>query len=253
MKVFRKIRFDLLKNQKSIKYLKYAVGEIILVVFGILIALQINNWNNYKKERIIERETLANLQLDLQAASDQLNAKIRQNRKFFQCDSILIKIIHEKKTISIDSLESLVLCHLITPTFDPEVGTLTEIINTGKLNIINNSDLRSHISTWNRYIENLNETTEKLKHFDINVKTPLYETKIPMINWFSYWYEDWAKFYPKSNFSWNPEELVYTLEFENMLANYIIFSGTQRYRLLEMKQKIDEMVQLIDKELSLEG
>ena len=248
MKVFRKIRFDLLKNQKSIKYLKYAVGEIILVVLGILIALQINNWNNYKKERIIERETLANLQLDLQAASDQLNAKIRQNRKFFQCDSILIKIIHEKKTISIDSLESLVLCHLITPTFDPEVGTLTEIINTGKLNIINNSELRSHISTWNRYIENLNETTEKLKHFDINVRTPMYEDKIPVINWFYHHYQFEGFDYPTSNYLWEPEDLIFTLEFENMLANYVIFSGIQYTRLTQMERKINDMILLIDKE-----
>ena len=57
---FRKIRRDLITNSQSIKYLKYAIGEVILVVLGILIALQINNWkekrnNDYKKEVHIQR------------------------------------------------------------------------------------------------------------------------------------------------------------------------------------------------------
>jgi len=50
-KIFRKIRQKLLSDNKSIKYLLYAIGEILLVVIGILIALQINNSNDYKKQR----------------------------------------------------------------------------------------------------------------------------------------------------------------------------------------------------------
>ena len=46
IKFFRKIRYDLMEKNKTGKYLKYAIGEIILVVIGILIALYINNWNN---------------------------------------------------------------------------------------------------------------------------------------------------------------------------------------------------------------
>ena len=50
MKIFRKIRFDLMEKNKTGNYIKYAIGEIILVVLGILIALQINNWNQTKKD-----------------------------------------------------------------------------------------------------------------------------------------------------------------------------------------------------------
>jgi len=51
IKLFRNIRQNLLSEGKSVKYLKYAFGEIILVVIGILIALQINNWNLERKSR----------------------------------------------------------------------------------------------------------------------------------------------------------------------------------------------------------
>ena len=54
IKFFRHIRKSLLMENKTGKYLKYAIGEIILVVIGILIALSINNWNEERKNRILE-------------------------------------------------------------------------------------------------------------------------------------------------------------------------------------------------------
>jgi hypothetical protein len=61
IKFFRKIRQGLLAENKFTKYLAYAFGEIILVVIGILIALQLHNWSDYKKERIAETKLLQNL------------------------------------------------------------------------------------------------------------------------------------------------------------------------------------------------
>ena len=56
IKFFRKIRQNLLSEGKTGKYFKYAIGEIILVVIGILIALQINNWNENRKNKIAEAD-----------------------------------------------------------------------------------------------------------------------------------------------------------------------------------------------------
>ena len=56
IKFFRKIRYDLMEKNKTGKYFKYAIGEIILVVIGILIALQINNWNENRKNRVTEAD-----------------------------------------------------------------------------------------------------------------------------------------------------------------------------------------------------
>jgi hypothetical protein len=67
IKFFRKIRQNLLMENKTGKYFKYAIGEIILVVIGILIALQINNWNENRKNSINEKALLANTINDLDA------------------------------------------------------------------------------------------------------------------------------------------------------------------------------------------
>jgi len=66
IKFFRKIRYNLMETGKTGKYLKYAIGEIVLVVIGILIALSINNWNENKKERKLETKVLSELLTSLE-------------------------------------------------------------------------------------------------------------------------------------------------------------------------------------------
>ena len=51
LKIFRKIRQNMLKNNKVTAYLLYAIGEIVLVMIGILLALQVNNWNEKRKQK----------------------------------------------------------------------------------------------------------------------------------------------------------------------------------------------------------
>ncbi len=70
IKFFRHIRQNLIMENKTGKYLKYAIGEIVLVVFGILIALQINNWNEQRKLKAVELNLLYELQDVLEGGVD---------------------------------------------------------------------------------------------------------------------------------------------------------------------------------------
>ncbi|MGK0325025.1 MAG: hypothetical protein ACJA2M_000820 [Polaribacter sp.] len=76
-KIFQKIRLRLLKVNKLTRYLIYGVGEIILVVIGILIAVNINNWNIKKIDQIQEIQNIQNIKLDLQ--KDELSLKYDLN------------------------------------------------------------------------------------------------------------------------------------------------------------------------------
>ena len=241
-----------MEKNKTGKYLKYAIGEIILVMIGILLALQINNWNENRKNNIIEQGTLLSLKSDLESALVQLDDKLEQNRGYRYLDSILLDVVHFKKDISTDSLETLTLSHIFSPGFDPELGTLNEILSTGKMEIIQNRTLRKHISTWNKYMDELEEVDTKLAHYDLQVKDPLYSKQLP--------YKNVARFFmndqdensriPKSNFEWNSKALLQNKEFENMLANYMIYSTIQYVRLLDIKKNINEMITLIDQDIN---
>ncbi len=94
IKFFRKIRQNLLSEGNTGKYVKYAVGEIVLVVIGILIALQINNWNEQQKAQAKELKILKELQTDLKSNKKRLNNKI----EFFEKTKRDGKIIEEHLT-----------------------------------------------------------------------------------------------------------------------------------------------------------
>ena len=90
IKFFRNIRKKLAAENKAASYLRYAIGEIVLVVIGILIALQINNWNEARKERNNEIKYLKNLKLDLKTDLVNLDSMIidRPN-KMLSANSII--------------------------------------------------------------------------------------------------------------------------------------------------------------------
>jgi hypothetical protein len=90
IKFFRHIRQNLIMENKTGKYLKYAIGEIVLVVIGILIALQINNWNETRKAKIKEVEILKDFQKELQFDILQLDSVFMQyNRAKIAINKIL--------------------------------------------------------------------------------------------------------------------------------------------------------------------
>jgi hypothetical protein len=78
IKFFRKIRQKMLTENKLSKYLIYAIGEIILVVIGILIALQINTWNKNKQLRLAELETLSEIQVALTQDVSVLSSNLKK-------------------------------------------------------------------------------------------------------------------------------------------------------------------------------
>jgi hypothetical protein len=94
IKFFRKIRYDLMEN-KTEKYFKYAIGEIILVVFGILIALQINNWNENRKLNNTIKGVYSIIQSDLLSDIERID-KVLVSVKFK--DSIFKRVINKEMT-----------------------------------------------------------------------------------------------------------------------------------------------------------
>ncbi|GAA4806876.1 DUF6090 family protein [Litoribaculum gwangyangense] len=100
IKFFRNIRQRLLSEGKTGKYLKYAVGEIVLVVIGILIALGINNWNENRKTDIRLKDSLVALKNDL--SQDTLLIKKRLpfiNEQFDLNESLRTRVADSKATV----------------------------------------------------------------------------------------------------------------------------------------------------------
>ena len=93
IKFFRKIRYDLMEKNKTGKYFKYAIGEIVLVVIGILIALQINNWNENRKAEKKEHKLLIELKDDLLETKNDLLTDIEKIPQLLEVTNALYKTI----------------------------------------------------------------------------------------------------------------------------------------------------------------
>jgi len=102
---FRKIRKKLADDNKPLKYMRYAIGEILLVVVGILIALQINNWNEEQKERVKEREVLEDIMNNLNRNNELIRNSLVQINNIDKSSDIVISVIRSKKPYS-DTLDS---------------------------------------------------------------------------------------------------------------------------------------------------
>ncbi|MFC4720851.1 DUF6090 family protein [Geojedonia litorea] len=137
IKFFRHIRQNLLIEGKTSKYFKYAIGEIVLVVIGILIALQINNWNEQRKAEsttfIYVENLIEDIKKDTLMYADQINAA---TLKYQYCKDIYNVIYEGQKTKDtakfIISLQS--AGRLIVPTTTD--NTYQDLLNTGNLKLI---------------------------------------------------------------------------------------------------------------------
>jgi len=160
IKFFRKIRQKLLAENKFSKYLIYAIGEIILVVIGILIALAVNTQNEQRKEIKQEQIILKQLNDDYKANLVQLENKIEMRNKIISQSLDILNIASNSSTISADSLTIRFATLFMDPTFDP---IDINVESTGNIKLIRNDSLKRLLSHWTSDIKAYVES-EQIQH-----------------------------------------------------------------------------------------
>jgi hypothetical protein len=154
IKFFRKIRYDLVEKNKTGKYLKYAIGEIILVVIGILIALQINTWNENKKLRNQEQIYLINLKDDINTQINMLDIYIDFEDIIIDETNDIIKHFEINDGFyNMDSIFPKLHDLTIRWTFSNANTTLMQMLNSNQINIIQNRELREELIAFNQQID----------------------------------------------------------------------------------------------------
>ena len=165
IKFFRKIRQKLLSDGKTGDYIKYAVGEILLVVIGILIALQINNWNTNRLDRIAEKDYLTRISNDLSVDTVNFSWTINTLENKQESLGSLLELIHNDQLMSADS--ATVIGYLFTGSLlsigHPGIvsGTYEELKNTGGMINITNTQLRSALNDYYFLRDHQNDRIEK--------------------------------------------------------------------------------------------
>jgi hypothetical protein len=150
IKFFRKIRQQMLTENKISKYLLYAIGEIVLVVIGIMIALSINNWNNNVQQGKLERKYLTEIKNNLTFDLKDLQFNIDFNESKFKSNKIILRYLNKEISYS-DSLQFHFGNLIFTTRTLPNNSTYENLKSRG-LEIISNDSLRQQITKLYSYV-----------------------------------------------------------------------------------------------------
>ena len=166
---FRRIRKKLADDNQVIKYSRYAVGEIVLVMVGILLALQVNNWNEYRKDRIQEQEVLEQLKKEYESNLEQLDSKITMRKTIIASSRKLLKYIDDPGSVNSDSILYNLARGGMRPTYDP---IKNDLVSSNKLSLIQNNKLRILLSQWESNYHQVNEEEWFWRDYVVNTRIP---------------------------------------------------------------------------------
>lgn len=166
MKIFRRMRSNFLKERKVKNYLLYAAGEILLVMIGILLALQVNNWNDQRKNRNSENKALHNLINEFDRNHKDI-VRVHGAKKKSE-----IEIRGYLQSINSSSLSKKHKSSLDRPdiggyTWNPTNPILNSLLNTGKLDHLKNDSLKLILASWNDIVEDYIEQQNIYNQIDI--------------------------------------------------------------------------------------
>ncbi len=142
---FRQLRQKLLTENKISKYLLYAFGEIVLVVIGILIALQINNWNDGRLQQTAAKTFYKNTIQQLMEDRRNLEGQIAYNNKDIRQFRYAIDLIEENTRSDKDSLWAITGKLVDYSDFDRQGNLYETIVNSGDVKLLKNEEIKKRL------------------------------------------------------------------------------------------------------------
>ena len=166
IKFFRKIRYDLMEKNKTGIYLKYAIGEIILVVIGILIAVSINNWKQSIDLKEVEQNLYVDLIQELRIDLGGIQGDLYYNNKYLlRYNRASEIIINDPQRQLIDTLAIIATELTNFSDFKNEESAYNKLATSGKLQLMTNKEILTRLQNLGllyNYINRLEKNQEQI-------------------------------------------------------------------------------------------
>ncbi|WP_104734490.1 DUF6090 family protein [Hanstruepera ponticola] len=248
IKFFRNIRKKLLNEGKTSRYFKYAIGEIILVVIGILIALQINNWNEKRKSNKMAYEVYTNLLTSLEQDSIEVERTVSLLTKSLETQKKLIlnqsnQFTKQLNQNDLDKMVQEVFSGVMS--FFPKTGVYELITSNNSMDLLQSENIKSLLINlydfqYKRY-ENVDAIVDYKYHYHLG---SLIRKKLGFI--VEYNSES------KLNVIKGVDPVQFNAHYDELVSEcqdvYGVLSTSNNY-LIEIKKSINELQLLIRKEL----
>jgi len=250
IKFFRKIRQELLLSGRTGKYLTYAAGEVVLVVIGILIALQINNWNEQRKQSNLEQEYLIALKKEFENNVIEVNRVLDLNIELHK-NALELATYTGPEVPNITDQEFSQLYFGVIKSevqYRPGSGVLTEIISSGNLNAFKKRELKNALAALDgliltiRFQENeelayMRNELISFGHEHMSMRRMAFDAFGQTSNL------DEGRFLDSN---------LHVLEskvFDNHLTGFIYGSGFLNGRYKALKEQLQEIIAIIDSQI----
>jgi hypothetical protein len=185
----RRIRRSLINSGSMRKYTLYAIGEIALVVIGILIALSINNWNQKRLASIRESQFLDRLHRDLIQDTIYLNRRITDSKNLIKNNKLYIKKSYQVQKNAKEYEELITILGWNSEHYVSQNSVYLELINSGQLDIFSNIELKEKVVSYYKDTEIAATHIKEYNEFTANKLTVI---KLPWKYWkgFSHIFDD---------------------------------------------------------------
>lgn len=248
---FRRIRKNLMAENKFSKYLLYAIGEIVLVVIGILLALQLNTWKETQRALEAEKALLENLHEDLQAAKEQSEAFIIEEKGLIDRLILALGIHADGQPTPPEFYSDSIMIDMIWEfeTNVPVVNSYAEIKNTGKTSLIRNREIRQKFTNLELSINALdNLVKDRLNVQQIRIDD-IAENDINLVR-----FANDPGNYLVVNLEQEPEndyrEVFKRPKVRNLLAMKLLLTRDVLKFRLELQREIEVIMDLIEEEIN---
>ena len=253
IKFFRKIRQKLVTDNSFGKYLIYAFGEIILVVIGILIALQINNSNEDRKIRNQELHYLKNLKTDLNLNISELDKYISVRNSRINSANYVLEHFEGKPLTDINTFAFHTTNIYIWQKFSQHDNTFQELVNSGNLTLISNDTIKNGLLNLQALYKKLKNEEE---HFRYDAEILLYEPSYgildlnPIVKNFTYQVTNGAAGENIELSKANYKDMLKDLKQKNGFVMAVYEFSVMNAQFNEMKTMCNSIIASIDKELN---
>lgn len=232
MKLFRKIRQKFINDGSLNKYLLYAIGEILLVMIGILLAFQVSKWYDNSVKKTNKIKYYQNIKDQIVEERDLINGELQYNNRIKDQFKYANKIIENNDRSKIDTLGLIVRNLIEYSDFDKQSNIYETMVNSGQIKLLNNHEIIDLIRILEERYTYLNRM-ENI-HYDavMQYSAPAMISTIKM----------------RTGEIMRPEE-IYSFQFQNLILLLIRVMEEKTDTYISTIGYIDRTVELIDKEL----
>lgn len=161
----QKVRQKLLAERNFQKYLAYGIGEILLVMLGILLALTVNNWNERRKLDQTEIQSYGNLKRQLEEDKRFILSNIAFNDRYHQQYRYALKLLQENDRSNLDTLATIALNLLENSDFHQQRNIYGSLVNSGEIKLLNNKAIVEGLQQLDETYVYINKLEEA--HFEV--------------------------------------------------------------------------------------